>query len=149
MTEIWFYHLTRQPMERVLPPLLEKSLARGWRAVVHTGSEERLRALDDLLWTWSDESFLAHGTPHDGDPAMQPVYLTTGGENPNGAAIRFFVDGSPVVPDPACERLILMFDGADEERLTEARAQWKALKAQGHALAYWQQNDDGGWEKKA
>ena len=73
MADIWFYHLMRQPLERVLPPLLEKSLERGWRAVVQTASEERLRALDDHLWTYSDESFLAHGTAGDGDPAMTGV----------------------------------------------------------------------------
>lgn len=149
MAEIWFYHLTRQPLERVLPPLLEKSLERGWRAVVQTSSEERLRALDDLLWTYSEESFLAHGTAHDGDPALQPVYLTAGAENPNGARIRFFVDGAAVEPHEGYERTILLFDGNDAQGLAEARAQWKALKAAGHALAYWRQSDAGGWEKQA
>lgn len=149
MAEIWFYHLTRQPLEKVLPSLLEKSLERGWRAVVQTASEERMRALDDLLWTYSEESFLAHGTPHDGDPAMQPVYLTTGGENPNGAKIRFFVDGAAVEPQDDYERTILLFDGEDEERLTQARAQWKTFKSAGLPLAYWQQTESGGWEKKA
>ena len=50
MTEILFYHLHRQPLERVLPPLLEKSLERGWRAVVQASSEERIEALDAHLW---------------------------------------------------------------------------------------------------
>ena len=149
MAEIWFYHLTRLPLERVLPQLLEKSVERGWRAVVQTASDERLRALDDHLWTYSDESFLAHATPHDGDPSMQPVYLTTSAENPNGAKIRFFVDGAAVVPDAACERTMFIFDGNDDDSLASARLQWKSLKAQGHALAYWQQTDSGGWEKKA
>ena len=51
MAEILFYHLLRQPLEAVLPSLLERSLARGWRAVVHAPSAERLQALDDHLWT--------------------------------------------------------------------------------------------------
>ncbi len=149
MAEIWFYHLMRQPLERVLPPLLEKSIERGWRAVVQAGSEERMRVLDDHLWTYSEESFLAHGTPGDGDPELQPVYLTTSGENPNGAKIRFFVDGAHVDTSGSYNRTILIFDGNDEDRLTEARSQWKRLKVEGHALQYWQQNENGGWEKKA
>ena len=40
MTEVLFYHLENQPVERVLPPLLEKSLERGWRVVVQAASEE-------------------------------------------------------------------------------------------------------------
>ena len=37
MTEVLFYHLEHQPLERVLPSLVEKTLERGWRAVVQAG----------------------------------------------------------------------------------------------------------------
>ena len=50
MTEILFYHLQHQPLERVLPTLLEKTLERGWRAVVQTsggaGGSARRPSLD-------------------------------------------------------------------------------------------------------
>ncbi len=149
MTEIWFYHLQRQPLERVLPTLLEKSLERGWRVVVQAKSAERLEALDTLLWTYADDSFLAHGSARDGDAERQPIYLTTGSENPNGAALRLFIEGADVVlaDADAYVRAILLFDGRDEEQLAHARAQWKSLKAAGCALAYWQQSEAGGWEK--
>ncbi len=62
MTEIRFYHLLDQRLERVLPQLLEMSLARGWRVVVQATSEERIEALDAHLWTYRDDSFLPHGT---------------------------------------------------------------------------------------
>src|SRR5438270_2594676 len=98
MTEVHFYHLERQSLDQVLPILLEKSLQRGWRAVVQSASEERMQAIDSLLWTYTQESFLAHGTARDGDAELQPVYLTTGMENPNGAAVRFLVEGCAVLP---------------------------------------------------
>jgi DNA polymerase-3 subunit chi len=155
MPEIWFYHLQHQPLEKVLPSLLEKALEKGWRVVVQASAEERLDALDATLWTYADGSFLAHGRARDGDPEMQPVYLTTGAENPNGAQLRLLVEGADVpalFAGDSCdnyERLILLFDGADEDQLTGARAQWKTLKEQGRTLAYWQQGERGGWEKKA
>jgi DNA polymerase-3 subunit chi len=154
MPEIWFYHLVRQPLESALPILLERSLARGWKAVVQAASEERVAALDTLLWTWSESSFLAHGVARDGDGALQPVYLTTGTETPNGAAVRFLIEGSDAAEaladeNAAYERLVLMFDGADEEQLAGARAQWRRLKDEGRTLSYWQQDDDGRWVKKA
>jgi DNA polymerase III subunit chi len=151
--EIWFYHLQSQPLERALPALLERALGQGWRAVVQATSEERLEALDELLWTYADANFLAHGRARDGDADMQPVYLTCGDENPNGARLRLFVDGADLVanlaPDAAYERAILLFDGNDPDQLDGARVQWKALKAGGFTLTYWQQNARGGWEKKA
>lgn len=151
MTEVWFYHLTMQPLERVLPVLLEKTVQRGWRGVVQTGAEERLSALDDLLWTYSDESFLAHGTARDGDSEIMPVYLTAGTENPNGAQARFLVHGadtSALVQDEY-ERVLILFDGNDDDQLQAARADWKRLKDAGFGVSYWQQSEAGGWDKKA
>ena len=149
--EIWFYHLTRQRLDQTLPGLLERSAQRGWKAVVQARSPERLRSLDDLLWTWSEESFLTHGTAAEGHAELQQVFLTTGAENPNGALVRFFVESADIVETIGAgegyERLILMFDGNDEEELQAARGQWKALKAQGRALSYWKQSESGGWEK--
>ncbi|KQT90455.1 DNA polymerase III subunit chi [Methylobacterium sp. Leaf466] len=150
MTEILFYHLQRQPLEKVLPSLVERSLARDWRVVIQASSEERLQALDDQLWTYTDDSFLPHGTDREPDAAGLPVVLTLAEANPNAAAIRFLVEGSPLPADAqGYERLCILFDGTDQESLLLARAQWKQAKEAGHVLAYWQQDDDGRWQKKA
>ncbi len=94
VTEVFFYHLERATLEEVLPTLLERSLERGWRAAVQAASEERVEALDTLLWTYREDSFLAHGTARDGPAAAQPIYLTADAGNPNEAQIRFLVDGA-------------------------------------------------------
>ncbi len=148
-TEVLFYHLERAPLERVLPDLLEKSLERGWRAVVQAGSEERLEALDTALWTYREDSFLPHGRAGDGPPERQPVFLTTGESNPNSAAIRFFVDGASAGDLAGYERAVFLFDGRNEEAVAQARDQWRAAKDAGHEVTYWQQSERGRWEKKA
>ncbi len=148
-TEVLFYQLERQPLDQVLPGLLEKTLERGWRAVVQAGSEERLEALDGLLWTYRDESFLPHGTTSDGFAAEQPVFLTVGEDNPNGATVRFMVDGADCGELRGYARVVYLFDGRDEMARGKAREQWKTAKTEGHAVTYWQQNERGRWEKKA
>ncbi len=85
MTEILIYQLQRQPLERVLPALIEKSLERGWRVIVQAASEARLEALDARLWTFRDDSFLPHGTWREAEAGQQPVLLTLDGDNPNRA----------------------------------------------------------------
>jgi DNA polymerase III subunit chi len=148
MTEMLFYQLRRQPIERVLPALLEKSLERGWRAVVHAPGEERLDALDAHLWTFRDESFLPHGTWRDTQAHEQPILLTIHDHNPNGAAIRFLIDGAPVPADPqAYERIALLFDGEDAEALAAARARWSEGKEQGFEVTYWQADERGRWQR--
>lgn len=148
-TEVYFYHLKRQSLEAALPALLERTLSRGWRAVVQAGSNERVEALDSALWTFKPESFLPHGTKASGHVARQPVYLTSADDNPNGAAIRFLVDGADLPDVTGYLRVVLIFDGHDEAAVAKARAQWKQVKDQGLTLAYWQQDDEGRWERKA
>ena len=150
MTEIFFYHLQNQPLEAALPRLLEKSLERGWRAVVQATSPERLSALDDHLWTFADESFLPHGTDKDPDPAEHPVLLTLSDGNRNGANVRFLVDGAAFPADgEGYERIVVLFDGNDPDALAGAREQWRSVKAAGHDATYWQQDERGRWAKNA
>jgi DNA polymerase III subunit chi len=150
MTEVLFYHLQRQPLEAVLPTLIEKSTERGWRVAVQATSEERLAALDDHLWTFTDDSFLAHGTDREPDHADQPVVLTLRETNPNRASIRFLVEGAPVPPDADIyQRMVILFDGTDQDALLHAREQWRVVKAAGHDATYWQQDARGRWMKKA
>ena len=149
MAEVLFYHLTESVLQDALPGLLQRSLERGWRAVVQTGAEERRDALDAHLWTFSDDSFLAHGVDRDPYAADQPVLLTTTDANPNGARIRFLVDGAAPPDISAYERVVFMFDGHDVAQVEAARQHWKAMKAGGHAVTYWQQTPDRRWERKA
>lgn len=149
MTEVFFYHLEQASLEQVLPDLLEKSLERGWHAVVQASSDERIEALDQHLWTYKDDSFLAHGSAEDGPGDVQPVFLTTGEDNPNEARIRFFVDGANSQEISDYERIVHLFDGRDEEAVAAARASWKHATGEGHAVTYWQQNEQGRWQKKA
>jgi DNA polymerase-3 subunit chi len=148
MTEIRFYHLQRTALEAALPPMLEKTLERGRRAVVMAGSEERVEHLVDRLWTYSERSFLPPGSARDGHADMQPVWLTTADENPNGAQVLFLTDGTTSGHVADYELCVELFDGNDESAVQAARARWTAYKAAGHQLTYWQQSAAGRWEQK-
>ena len=152
--EVMFYHLQPQPLERVLPALLQKTLERGWRALVRCGNPLRIRPLSDAIWTWRDESFIPHGTLEDGNAEMQPILIVEDGfaEVPNGANILFLVEGAqPQEEDFArFERICVLFPDADTALKGKARELWKALKErEGLALTYWQQDPRGRWERKA
>jgi DNA polymerase-3 subunit chi len=148
MSEVLFYHLEMQPLERVLPMLLEKTIERGWRAVVETSSPERAAALDAMLWTYRDDAFLPHGVAGEETDTDQPVLIATEGANGNGASVRFFVDRAVPQSAEGYERVVYLFSGHDPDAVTEARVAWKALTP-GNTLTYWQQDQNGRWVKKA
>ncbi len=150
MTEILFYHLERAALESVLPGLLEKSLERGWKAVVRAGSRARVEALNEHLWTYRDDAFLPHAAGGE-DGARQPVWLTEGDEVPNGADVLFLVDGASANPSALASftRCVTIFDGRDEAAVAGARAFWKEAKSAGHDATYWKQSQAGRWEKQA
>ena len=149
MVEVLFYQLDRRPLETVLPELLERTLERGWRACVQAGSEERVEALSSVLWTWREEAFLPHGTARDGNGELQPIWLTAGEDNPNGAAVRFLVDGAATASLDGLERAVYLFDGHDPEALEAARSRWSEAREAGYEVTYWQQDEDGRWIKRA
>lgn len=148
MTEIRFYHLQHTPLEAALPKLLEICLSRGWRSLVMARSKERVSALSEHLWTYSERSFLPHGDASDGHADQQPIWLTPEDENPNGASVLFLTDGASSDNISGYTLVCRLFDGRDDEAVAGARKCWAAEKADGHSLTYWQQGERG-WEKKA
>jgi DNA polymerase-3 subunit chi len=150
MTEVRFYHLIDQRLDRVLPQLLEVSLSRGWRVVVQAASEERVEAIDSHLWTYRDDSFLPHGVARGPDATEQPVLITANEGNPNGANVRFLIDNAPIPEDAEnYERLVLIFDGNDDDAVALARERWTQAKAKGFEASYWQPDESGRWVQKA
>ena len=149
MTEVLFYHLQNMSIENVLPPLLEKSLERGWRVVVQSTSPERTDALDAQQVGGDDDSFLPHATWRAGDAQDQPIILSIEEGNPNQANVRFLIDNAALPADSdSYERVVLVFNGDDDEALAAARTVWTDCKARGFEVTYWQADERGRWQRR-
>lgn len=149
MAEVLFYHLEQQSLDTVLPTLLEKTLQRGWRATIESGTEPRLEALDAELWTYKEESFLPHCLNTSEKAIYSPIVLTTDNQNVNNAQVRFYIDGATPDEVEGYERIVILFDGRDDLETQKARGLWKIYQDSAHEPTYWQQSDSGKWEKKA
>jgi DNA polymerase-3 subunit chi len=144
MTEIGFYHLTRSSLVQALPQLLARTLAAGQRALV-LGPASGLDALSAALW--AQPAWLPHGTAADGDPDLQPIWLSPEPVAPNGARFLFMVEGAQTDRLAEFDRVFDLFDGNKPDAVAAARERWKACKEAGHALAYWQQTETS-WQKR-
>jgi DNA polymerase III subunit chi len=148
MTDIWFYELTREPADNVLPGLLAKHYQRGDRVAVTCASKTMVDELSARLWAMEDVSFVAHGSDGEPAPEHQPIWITTADENPNAATFRYLVEGKMPDEVDAFSRVSIMFD-SNEDQKTKARDTWKRVTAQGHAVKYWKKDDAGKWVDQA
>jgi DNA polymerase-3 subunit chi len=149
MGALLFYHLVRGTAEATARQLLARALAQGWPVMVRGTDEGALARLDAQLWLGPEEEFLPHGLAGGPQDARQPVLLGTGAPA-NGARALMLVDGALAGAEEvrAMERVWVLFDGADPDRLAAARAQWTWAAAEGLPAQYW--SDEGGrWEKRA
>ena len=105
--------------------------------------------LDAHLWTYRDDSFLPHATWRAGDAADQPILLAVTDGNPNGAHVRFLIDNAALPQDSdSYERMVLLFNGDDEDALAAARGAWTDCKSRGFEVTYWQADEQGRWRRR-
>ena len=150
MTRIDFYHLQKMPLEQVLPKLCEKAYSTKKNIKILLENEERVEFINSLLWTYSEDSFLPHGSKKDGFTSDQPIFISTNTENENNASILILADGAMLEIEQLnnYERVLNIFDGNSETALNNARTYWKDIKTKYSELHYWQQNDKGTFEQK-
>jgi DNA polymerase-3 subunit chi len=148
VTEFRFYHLEQRRVDQALPSLLEAALEDKRRVLVRASSDEMVAALNELLWTYDDASFLPHGAAGDGDPMTQPIFLTSELENPNAATMLVRLSGAETAEtDDVFDLVAILFEARDEAALAHARSEWRRLKDEGRAISYWRESDEGAWER--
>jgi len=146
--DYWFYHLEASTVQGVLPGLLEKTLQKGWRALVKLPPEQ-VKEMDDYLWTYRDDSFLPHGRDDEPQTEQQPITLTGAAKTAEGYQAVFLLGGEDIENMDGVERCMVMINGRSQDDVQRERKRWKALKETDATLSYYQQNERGTWEKKA
>ncbi len=149
MGEVYFYHLTRAPLEVTLLTLLGKSLQTGWQVAVRGRTDAMLDRLDEQLWLRPEDGFLPHGRSGGAHDSAQPVLLTKD-KAANDPTCLILVEGADATPEEVgqMERVMVLFDGHDPAAVQSAREQWKTLTGAGAAAKYWSE-ESGRWEMKA
>lgn len=148
MAEAVFYQLMGAAPETVLPQLLDRVLAQGWRVELRGPDRARMERIDLRLWG-PGEDFRPHGLMGGEHDARQPVLLTWG-SGTGGRDCLVALDGAPVTLDEvrAAHRVCILFDGGDEAALGAARRLWRSLASAGLPARYFERAD-AGWTLRA
>ena len=144
--QVNFRNLAGRPLELWVAHLAAEYFSAGTPLLIRTASPERMRSLDQALWTFEAGSFLPHGTAEAGRAESQPVLLTDGEGNPNGAAALVLVDHTVAPDEAAWESIDYVFERSDPAAREAARQQWRLWKDQGHEPVYWETGSQG-WQR--
>ncbi len=116
--------------------LVRKARTAGMKVVLLAESREQLSALDDLLWTFSEQDFLPHVVAGDELDAQTPVILT----DDAGQALphhQVLVNLSRETPEHFArfERLFEIVS-TDEDDLLAGRERYKQYQQRGYPLTH-------------
>ncbi|MBM3468033.1 MAG: DNA polymerase III subunit chi [Alphaproteobacteria bacterium] len=147
--EVSFYQLTTQPVEKVLPKILEKVYGGGMRALVVAHSTEHMNVLNSTLWTYSPGAFLPHGMSGrtSDEPLDHPIWLTLQPVNENRANVVVLTNEQYIDNLSDYSRCVDIFDGNNSSALEAAHVRQNKYLQNGHPIVYWKQTMSGTWEK--
>ncbi|GAA0471878.1 DNA polymerase III subunit chi [Parasphingorhabdus litoris] len=140
--QVDFYHLTRDPAEKLVPVLAQKTLDSGQKMLLVSSFVGQLEKLSAALWQAAPTSFLAHGLAGNGQDDAQPILISASCEATNGARFVALTDGEWRDEALTFDRAFYLFTA---EQIESARTAWRALSVKEDVTPrYWKQ-DGGRW----
>ena len=151
MTRIDFYLLAGSAAEEVSATcmLCEKAVSAGHLLYVHAPDATQADAIDGALWSFRQNSFIAHERfTGEAITAPQPPVLI-GGVEPPDSHHGILVNLGGDVPHwfSSFER-VLEIVGADEKRRAQSRERYRFYRERGYELKTFEQSPEGGWKAR-
>ncbi|MCL9683403.1 DNA polymerase III subunit chi [Legionella maioricensis] len=113
--------------------LLEKAYSRGHRVYVHCANQEDAELLDDLLWSFRDDSFIPHNLLGEGPEPPPPIQIGFGKE-PRGFN-DILLNLAPEIPSfhTKFKRIMELVSNQEAEK-EQSRAHYKEYRGKGYEL---------------
>jgi DNA polymerase-3 subunit chi len=140
MTKANFYVLkqdTEQARRLLACRLAEQQVKQGQRICILTDSREAAQEVDQLLWTFTPDSFVPHVLADDANAATTPVVITHGTEAPAGTTCILNLGAEAPLSQPTLNA-IAEFVANDDESKARSRARWNLYKQLGYELQHHQ-----------
>jgi DNA polymerase-3 subunit chi len=141
-----FWQLSRDPVERVVALIAERTRGAGEKLLVVAESEAQRAAISQTLWEAKPEAFLANGEAAAPHAECQPILLSNECQPVNGARYAILADGFWREKAEQFERVFLLFGDADIE---PARGIWRQFDGREDIERSYYAQEDGKWVKKA
>ncbi len=117
--------------------LAEQQTKQGQKICILTDSLEAAQQVDQLLWSYTPESFLPHALHDDPAAAQVPVVIHQGTEAPSGTTCILNLGTEAPLSQPSLTA-IAEFVLNDDESKARSRTRWNLYKQLGYELQHHQ-----------
>lgn len=119
--EVNFYKIEDTSFLKIFPKLIEAIVAKNNKVMILTKDQEQTKLIDELLWLYSQLSFLPHATFQDELKVYAPVYITTDKyDNANNAnIIAILQEDYKLNSENMFEKYLLFYNKDSVERIKE------------------------------
>ena len=137
MPRAYFLKTTRRHFERQICEMAAGYYEQQRKALIAAADAAQARRLDDLLWSWRQESFVPHlcvdALKEEDAPllAQMPVLITSGGANPSAIPNLLLADPWPVERLGGFEEIVDFVIDDDEPAKAEARRRFRRYREAG------------------
>ena len=146
MKRLGFYLVGHEPVERVLPLIARAAKRQEQTMLVVAADADLLGRLDQALWEFEPETFLAHGRAEDAHAERQPLLLASTCAPVNGATLVALADGQWRDEAEDFERVLLFFG---EDSKAAARSIWRRFDTREDVAREFFELEDRKWVKRA
>ena len=149
LSEVYFYHVTRQTAVSALPKLLSKAKDNGWTVFIRGKDEASLKFIDDAIWTVQPESFLPHAVLGSQNSEKSDILLGTEEDDSSNSDFLLSLNGALISTEEVSKyrRCALLFDDKNSDEVNIAREQWMKFTKADIRAKYWSQ-ETGTWSLK-
>ena len=150
MTQIVFYRTAPLKLEKTLISLLEKSYEGNHNSLILFENKENCSKINELLWTYDEETFLAHTFEDDTicNSIKIPIHLSTKFDSEYKANLLFLVDGFIPGEIKFFERVIIIIDVNDNILMQKYKNYYHEIKSNYKDIVFYKFTDNGKWIKE-
>lgn len=146
MGKITFYQVMNDEIVKSSCKILEKCYSNNLNTFVEVGDNETKQMLNKSLWTFSQKSFIPHGSDEDPIPEEQPIFISNESDCPINATCLMLI-GKYRMDIENFERILVMIDGSSEQEVKNARSMVEKYQDLGHEVEYFAQQNSGAWQR--
>lgn len=136
-----FYKIQENNFLKTICQLIEKGYEGNYKIVVKANNHIEENEINRNLWTYSQKTFIPHGSSKDPLPEVHPIYITCNDENPNNANLKIFINNFDIV-EQKFEKLLYIFNENDIN-LGESKALYNKYIDKGFKVSYHIQENKG------